>query len=94
MAHIESTLPGNNISILEDYVKIDNLIINEIPIGLINGINSIFQTLNPLLPDSEEVYVNGQKQFKPNDYNISGQNVTLTFSPSINEVITINYIKQ
>ena len=61
--------------------------------GTINGVNNIFTINNVIIPDSEELFVNGLKLTKSNDYNISGITITLTFSPNINEIITINYLK-
>ena len=99
---------GGNIQI--DYNDLDNLptipayvqigtviskfIFNEIPSGAIDGINSIFNTNFLLVPDTEVVFINGQKQKKPDDYNISGQTITFTFSPGVSESLVINYIKQ
>ena len=90
-----------------DYNDLDNLpptflpssiiskfIFNEIPSGIIDGINSIFNTNFLLVHDTEEVFINGQKQKKPDDYNISGQTINLTFSPQSTESVVINYIKQ
>ena len=96
---------GGNIQI--DYNDLDNkpptfppssiiskFIFNEIPSGIIDGINSIFNTNFLLVPDTEVVFINGQKQKKPDDYNISGQTITFTFSPGVSESVAINYIKQ
>ena len=80
------------------YVQIETVIskfiFNEIPSGAIDGINSIFNTNFLLVPDTEVVFINGQKQKKPDDYNISGQTITFTFSPGVSESLVINYIKQ
>ena len=73
---------------------ISKFIFNEIPLGIIDGINSIFNTNFLLVPDTEVVFINGQKQKKPDDYNISSQTITFTFSPGVSESIVINYIKQ
>ena len=73
---------------------ISKFIFNEIPSGIIDGINSIFNTNFLLVPDTEVVFINGQKQKKPDDYNISGQTITFTFSPGVSESVVINYIKQ
>ena len=92
---------GNGIlnwSVLNYYSEsstiISKFIFNEIPSGIIDGINSIFNTNFLLVPDTEVVFINGQKQKKPDDYNISGQTITFTFSPGVSESIAINYIKQ
>ena len=73
---------------------ISKFIFNEIPSGIIDGINSIFNANFLLVPDTEVVFINGQEQKKPDDYNISGQTITFTFSPGVSESIVINYIKQ
>ena len=92
---------GNGIlnwSVLNYYSEsstiISKFIFNEIPSGIIDGINSIFNTNFLLVHDTEVVFINGQKQKKPDDYNISGQTITFTFSPGVSESIVINYIKQ
>ena len=82
----DSLILANSVS--NKYIK------NETPLGAIDGINAIFTTQFSLEANSEDVFVNGQKQIKPSDYNISGQTITFTFSPNIDEIITINYIKQ
>ena len=69
-------------------------IINDNLLGSIDGTNNIFIIDNNILPDTEELFVNGIKLLKPNDYNISESTITLNFSPNINENLTINYIKQ
>lgn len=78
----------------ESSTIISKFVFNEVPLGTIDGINSIFNTSFLLVPDTEVVFINGQKQKKPDDYNISGQTITFTFSPGIGEFLTINYIKQ
>ncbi len=101
---IQSIQEGDNITVdntdpLNPIVNFDGTIIskfvfNEVPLGTIDGINSIFNASFLLVPDTEVVFINGQKQKKPDDYNISGQTITFTFSPGIGEFLTINYIKQ
>ena len=62
--------------------------------GTIASPTSASTTINSLVANSEDLYVNGNKMKKPDDYNISGQIITLTFSPQSTETILINYIKQ
>lgn len=66
----------------------------ETPTGVLNGVNAVFTIVNNLKPNSEEVYINGNRQKKPDDYNITGQTLNLTFSPQTTETIIIDYIKQ
>lgn len=88
---------GDNISELVNDVgyitDLEEKVVNEIPTGVLNGVNSTFTTQFGVKPDSEEVYVNGNRQKKPDDYNISGQIINLTFSPQSTESILIDYIK-
>ena len=88
---------GDNISELTNdagYITdLEEKVVNEIPTGVLNGVNSTFTTQFGVKPDSEEVYVNGNRQKKPDDYNISGQIINLTFSPQSTESILIDYIK-
>ena len=88
---------GGNISeLINDVGYITDLeekVVNEIPTGVLNGVNSTFTTQFGVKPDSEEVYVNGNRQKKTDDYNISGQIINLTFSPQSTESILIDYIK-
>lgn len=66
-------------------------VINEIPSGLINGSNAIFTLASLPIPDTEEVFLNGLKQLKPQDYNILGQTITLINSPMVGENLVVNY---
>ena len=62
-------------------------------IGVMDGINSIFQTPETIITDSEELFWNGVRLSKTIDYNISNSTITLNFSPGIGEILTINYLK-
>ena len=88
---------GDNVSELTNdagYITdLEEKVVNEIPTGVLNGVNSTFTTQFGVKPDSEEVYVNGNRQKKTDDYNISGQIINLTFSPQSTESILIDYIK-
>ena len=81
------------LSLINSALQPEQEVFGEELAGDINGINATFTILNPLFPDSEKIYVNGNRQKKPDDYNISGQNITFTFSPQSTESILIDYIK-
>ena len=86
---------GNGVDVWNDLDYTNNeKIVNDTLLGVINGVNNIFTINNSIIPDTEELFVNGIKLLKPNDYVISGVTITLGFSPNINENLTINYIKQ
>lgn len=91
-------LPGNENKTLEDYFNTinsdreNNLIIGEVPIGIIDGQNSIFQSRNLFDVSSLEIFSNGLKLFITEDYNTyDSKFIYLNFSPQTGEIITINY---
>lgn len=69
-------------------------ILNEIPTGVLNGMNATFTTQHDFVPGSVEVFVNGLKQKLINDFNTTGvRTILLAQSPNSNENILVNYIK-
>lgn len=71
-----------------------NFIKNEIPIGIIDGINAMFQTNYNFIPGSVELYLNGVRQKIVDDFQTIGSD-TIQFltSPTIGENILVDYIK-
>jgi hypothetical protein len=80
---------------------VDNLVIsptsavvNEIPSGLVNGVNATFTSEFDFIPESVEVKVSGVWLTLLQDYNTSGnRTINLFASPLPGENITINYTK-
>lgn len=71
-----------------------DIVMGEIPTGLINGANATFTSLSPFIPEKLIVERNGITQRKNIDYTTTGNNtINLTFSPDTGESILINYIK-
>ena len=70
-----------------------DIVKNEVPDGIINGVNVLFITKYEFYPDSLDVYNNGLKLKVVNDYNFLGKTIQLAFSPVVGETIIINYIK-
>lgn len=72
----------------------DDIVMGEIPTGLINGANATFTSLSQFIPEKIIVERNGITQRKNTDYTTTGNNtINLTFSPDTGESILINYIK-
>lgn len=70
------------------------VVINETPIGLINGSNATFTSLNAFVPETVMIFLNGMLQKIISDYNTTGNNTMIfTTSPEVNENISINYTK-
>lgn len=71
-----------------------DIVMGEIPTGLINGANATFTSLSDFIPEKLIVERNGITQRKTIDYSTTGNStITLTFSPESGESILINYIK-
>lgn len=69
-------------------------VVNEVPSGLINGSNATFTTAGNFVPGTEEVYLNGLKLVKLEDYNTTGTNqIDLYVSPGVGEHLIVNYKK-
>ena len=68
-------------------------VIGSYVLGIIDGVNNLFTIDDIIITNSEELFCNGIRMKKPNDYNISGSNLTLNFSPLTTEILTINYLK-
>ena len=68
------------------------LVIDEPVTGVIDGSNAIFSVQNLFSTNKFALYLNGVMQRIAEDYQISGQNIILTVSPSVGEKITVSYI--
>lgn len=75
-------------------INTDEYVVNEIPSGLINGSNATFTTAFDFVPGTEEVFLNGLKLVKLEDYNTTGNNqIDLYVSPLTGEDLIVNYSK-
>lgn len=63
----------------------------EIPSGLVNGTNSVFNLAQTPIVDSEHLYLNGMLQTNTFDYNITGGQITFTEAPPQNSVLICTY---
>jgi hypothetical protein len=71
-----------------------SFVYNETPNGAVNGSNAIYMSNSNFIPETLKVYVNGIKQTLIDDYNTVGNNTLIfSYSPDINDVINIDYIK-
>lgn len=85
---------GNYKQVLNASVAPSLPVIGEIPVGLINGSNATYTSLNDFIPETLEVKLNGLSLTKTLDYNTIGNNtINFFISPLVGEKILINYIK-
>lgn len=71
-----------------------NTITEEVPSGLINGSNATFTTVLSFVPASIQVFVNGLRQKKIDDYVTTGVNtIILSASPKVGDSIIVSYIQ-
>lgn len=81
-------------TVKKELALLERLVFNEIPAGAVNGSNVNFTSLNPFLIETLEVFMNGVKLNKLQDYNTMGNSTIILYaSPGVNESITINYVK-
>jgi len=75
---------------------IDNLIVNEEPIGLINSINTEFELVNNPIEGTLAVYLNGllQTPGTGKDYVTSGRDISFTKAPRNGSEILVSYAKE
>jgi len=71
-----------------------SFICREVPGGSIDGSNRNFLIANTPNPNSEQLFLNGvlQNQGTLNDYTISGQTITFSVAPNVDDVVLVNYI--
>jgi hypothetical protein len=80
---------------LYEYAIGSEFVKNEIPSGVINGSNALFQSAHLFRPESLEVFICGICLTIIDDYQIVNSNtIQLTASPLNGEQLKINYIKQ
>jgi hypothetical protein len=69
----------------------NNFADNEIPVGAIDGCNTIFMIENfPNPPSSVKVYYNSGRQ-DPAQYSVTGNTLQLTFTPQIGDTLVVDY---
>ena len=65
----------------------------EVPVGSINGSNTVFTIANVPTPNSEQVFLNGilLNSGVGNDYTISGTTITFSVPPLVEDFVLVNY---
>ena len=80
---------------ISDWIQIDltkiNYIDKEIPEGLINDNNKIFELSSEPILNSEHVYLNGLLQDNGDDYIVNNNNIIFNESPMYNSKIRCSY---
>lgn len=74
---------------------LDDLVVGEVPIGVTDGFNTVFNSHFNFVPETVEVYLNGIRQKIIEDYQLLGFNtIQFIFSPSTGETVILDYLKQ
>ena len=74
-------------SIKQDIRYVDK----EVPAGIANDSNKVFELISEPINDSEHVYLNGLLQDADEDYILSGKYIIFTESPMVNSRIRCSY---
>lgn len=64
---------------------------NEVPNGLINGLNSVYALLHTPIAGSLKVYSDGVRISSPTDFSIAGQVLTITIAPTDALIVDYRY---
>lgn len=96
------TIVNNIITLLEAPVETDILyvlyqaemqfIINQIPVGNINGINTIFILNSIPIYNSEQISVNGLLKYRGVDYTILDNIITFTTAPTVGDILLATFL--
>jgi len=57
-------------------VELSSLLIHEVPVGVVNGVNTSFSVSAAVMTDTDVVTVNGQELIRNTGYTISGTTIT------------------
>lgn len=76
-------------------VRVADIIKRETPVGLVDGVNTVFTLANTPKIGTEDVYVNGvlQESGAGNDYTIIGDVVTMLFTLQAGDKLRVSYFK-
>jgi hypothetical protein len=70
---------------------LSNFSFNEVPVGLINGINSTYTVSNSPINTSAQIFLNSVYQISPDDYTIAGSTFIFVNPPVVGSKLKINY---
>ena len=68
-------------------------IFNEIPTGLVNGINTEFVLDTIPVSNTERLFLNGIRQLKSTDYTITLATINFSIAPETGDLVTVDYMK-
>jgi hypothetical protein len=71
---------------------------NEIPVGLVDGVNMVYQTQNVFYAGTLTVYLNGIKLLPGigRDYEIlpNNQGFVMNYAPLVGDIVDVSYFRQ
>lgn len=68
-------------------------IFNEIPSGLVNGVNIKFALDTIPVANTERLFLNGIRQLKNTDYTIALDTISFSLPPEAGDLVTVDYMK-
>ena len=81
------------VALAATFRRANSFVVNELPTGTINSVNTSFTTAATPITGSVEVYLNGQKLFPGagNDYTIASGTITMLSAPITGDRLVVNY---
>ncbi len=93
LSAMQGLLTANELLIVQAIETGTYFVFNEIPSGLINGVNKTFTLASAPKPtDKCEVFINGIKQKLTTEYSLSGAIITMINAPAPTDTIFVNYL--
>jgi hypothetical protein len=76
----------------QQVLQLSNVLIGEVPAGLINGVNTVFTVTQEYQVDSTRLDLNGIIQINPDEYTESGsKEITFVNPPKPGDALYIQY---
>jgi hypothetical protein len=91
---VPSSTADDDTLIISGPGSFDRLVTNEVPSGVIDGVNPVFTTAFDFIPETVEVFINGMKNKIIRDYQLTGtRTIMVNVSLEAGDTILVNYIK-
>jgi len=77
---------------ITDAVLEADVVVGEVPVGLINSLNKDYDIANTPVAGTVAVYLNGLRQKLTDDYTIAGVTISFVKEPRTNSILQVDYI--
>ena len=65
--------------------------LNETPVGVVDGSNTLYATAQPFIAGTLRVYLNGLRLSQPQDFVEGDQSFTMNYAPLASDLLVVDY---